>query len=88
MATARSSQDRLYRRAAPNPMGAAHTRENRYALVVDHPEGTEVFVDERFAVPAPRLEVIATSPVQAFAPSSHVSEQSPSPSGPSQGSPA
>lgn len=36
-------------------------------LVVDHPEGTEVFVDERFAVPPPRLGVIATSPVRDFA---------------------
>ena len=35
-------------------------------LVVDHPEGTEVFVDERFAVPPPRLGVIATAPVQNF----------------------
>ena len=35
-------------------------------LVVDHPEGTEVFVDERFAVPPPPLGVIATSPVQPF----------------------
>ena len=35
-------------------------------LVVDHPEGTEVFVDERFAVPPPRLGVSATSPVQPF----------------------
>jgi tetratricopeptide (TPR) repeat protein len=35
-------------------------------LVVDHPEGTEVFVDERFAVPPPRPGVIATSPVQSF----------------------
>ena len=36
-------------------------------LVVDHPEGTDVFVDERFAVPPPRPGVIATSPVQDFA---------------------
>jgi cytochrome c-type biogenesis protein CcmH/NrfG len=36
-------------------------------LVVDHPEGTEVFVDERFAVPPPRLGVIATSPLREFA---------------------
>ncbi len=35
-------------------------------LVVDHPEGTEVLVDERFAVPPPPLGVIATSPVQSF----------------------
>ena len=36
-------------------------------LVIDHPQGTEVFVDERFAVPPPRLGVIATSPLQDFA---------------------
>ncbi|HEY7502355.1 MAG TPA: FG-GAP-like repeat-containing protein [Vicinamibacterales bacterium] len=35
-------------------------------LVVDHPADTEVFVDERFAVPPPRLGVIATSPLQEF----------------------
>ena len=35
-------------------------------LVVDHPEGTEMFVDERFAVPPPRLGAIATTPVQSF----------------------
>ncbi len=35
--------------------------------VVDHPEGTEVFVDERFAVPAPALAPIVTSPLQPFA---------------------
>ena len=33
-------------------------------MVVDHPEGTEVFVDERFAVPAPALDVKVTGPVQ------------------------
>ena len=33
-------------------------------LVVDHPEGTEMFVDERFAVPPPKLEAIATGPLQ------------------------
>lgn len=35
-------------------------------LVVDHPEGTEMFVDERFAVPPPRLGAIATAPVRDF----------------------
>jgi FG-GAP-like repeat len=35
-------------------------------LVVDHPDGTEMFVDERFAVPPPRLGAIATTPVQAL----------------------
>ncbi len=36
-------------------------------LVVDHPAGTEVFVDERFAVPPPPLAVVATDPVRPFA---------------------
>ena len=36
-------------------------------LVVDHPAGTEVFIDERFAVPPPDLAVIPTGPVQSFA---------------------
>jgi hypothetical protein len=41
---------------------------DRLALgYVDHPAGTEVFVDERFAVPAPPLDVVATDPVQPFA---------------------
>lgn len=34
---------------------------------VDHPEGTEVFADERFAVPPPSLDLIATDPVRPFA---------------------
>jgi hypothetical protein len=34
--------------------------------VVDHPEGTEVFVDERFAVPPPDLAPRATGPLRAL----------------------
>jgi tetratricopeptide (TPR) repeat protein len=33
-------------------------------LIVDHPAGTEVFVDERFAVPPPALRVTVTGPVE------------------------
>ncbi len=33
-------------------------------LVVDHPEETEVFVDERFAFPPPDLELKATGPLR------------------------
>ncbi len=36
-------------------------------MVVDHPQGTEVFADERFAVPPPPLKIYATSAPKAFA---------------------
>ena len=36
-------------------------------LAVDHPDDTEIFVDERFAMPAPKLQVVPTGPVQRFA---------------------
>ncbi len=36
-------------------------------LAVDHPEGTEVFADERFAIPIPPLEVFTTGPTHEFA---------------------
>ena len=36
-------------------------------LVVDHPSDTEVYSDERFAVPPPKLKVYATSPARPFA---------------------
>jgi hypothetical protein len=36
-------------------------------LVVDHPQGTEAFVDERFAIPQPPLAVTVTGPVEDLA---------------------
>ncbi len=36
-------------------------------MVVDHPQGTEIFADERFAVPPPPLKLYATSAPKAFA---------------------
>jgi hypothetical protein len=36
-------------------------------LVVDHPAGTDIHVDERFAVPPPALAVYATTPPQPVA---------------------
>lgn len=35
--------------------------------VVDHPAGTEVWVDERFGVPPPSADLVVTGPVQPFA---------------------
>jgi tetratricopeptide (TPR) repeat protein len=36
-------------------------------MAVDHPQGTDVFVDERFAIPAPSLKVHAVKTPQAIA---------------------
>jgi Tfp pilus assembly protein PilF len=36
-------------------------------LAVDHPAGTEVYVDERFAIPSPSLEAVAVKPPRPFA---------------------
>ena len=36
-------------------------------LVVDHPEGTDVYVDERFAFPPPKFAVHATAPPRPIA---------------------
>ena len=39
-----------------------HYFDHLSLMVVDHPEGTEVFVDERFAVPQPPLKAFLTTP--------------------------
>ena len=36
-------------------------------MIVDHPKGTDVYSDERFAVPPPKLQIYATSTAQPFA---------------------
>ena len=36
-------------------------------MVVDHPQGTEIFADERFAVPPPPLKLYATNAPKPFA---------------------
>jgi Tfp pilus assembly protein PilF len=36
-------------------------------MVVDHPQGTDVYSDERFSVPPPKLQLYATSTTQPFA---------------------
>ncbi|HZF37400.1 MAG TPA: ASPIC/UnbV domain-containing protein, partial [Blastocatellia bacterium] len=41
---------------------------DHYSLMaVDHPQGTEIFADERFAVPPPPLKIYATSAPKPFA---------------------
>ncbi len=41
--------------------------DNYRLLAVDHPENSEVFTDERFAIPLPPLKVFTTSPRKRFA---------------------
>jgi tetratricopeptide (TPR) repeat protein len=36
-------------------------------MIVDHPAGTDIFVDERFAIPPPALKVYATTPPRPVA---------------------
>ncbi|HVF91007.1 MAG TPA: FG-GAP-like repeat-containing protein [Blastocatellia bacterium] len=44
-----------------------HFFDHVHLMVVDHPAGTEVFVDERFAIPPPKLDLIPTTPPRPFA---------------------
>ncbi len=41
--------------------------DNYKLLAVDHPENTEIFTDERFAIPLPPLKVFTTEMTQNFA---------------------
>ena len=41
--------------------------DNYKLLAVDHPENTEIFTDERFAIPLPPLKVFTTETTQNFA---------------------
>ncbi|REJ77611.1 MAG: hypothetical protein DWQ47_14665 [Acidobacteria bacterium] len=44
----------------------AYYIDNYRLLAVDHPEGTEVFTDERFSIPLPPLEVFTTGELNRF----------------------
>ena len=39
-----------------------HFFDHLSLMAVDHPQGTEIFCDERFAVPPPPLQVYAVTP--------------------------
>lgn len=44
-----------------------HFFDHLYLMAVDHPEGTEVWVDERFSFPPPPLTVLTTGPTRPLA---------------------
>ena len=62
-----AARDGVYDLRVTAELWETHFFDHLSLLVVDHPEGTEVFVDERFAVPPPALAVHVTSPVREFA---------------------
>jgi tetratricopeptide (TPR) repeat protein len=62
-----AAKDGVYDLRVTAELWETHFFDHLSLLVVDHPPDTEVYVDERFAVPPPALAVHATSPVQAFA---------------------
>jgi cytochrome c-type biogenesis protein CcmH/NrfG len=61
-----SPRDGVYDLRITAELWETHFFDVTSLLVVDHPQGTEVFVDERFAVPPPSFNVTPTGPVQPF----------------------
>src|SRR5262249_27328219 len=57
----------FYDLRVPAELWEVYYIDNSSLMVVDHPQGTEVFADERFAVPPPPLKLYATSAPKAFA---------------------
>jgi Tfp pilus assembly protein PilF len=55
--------DGVYDMRVTAELWETHFFDRLSLLVADHPPGTEVFVDERFAVPPPPLGVVVTGPV-------------------------
>jgi hypothetical protein len=62
-----AAKDGVYDLRVTAELWETHFFDLMSLLVVDHPEGTEIFVDERFAVPPPALKVQAMSAVKELA---------------------
>jgi Tfp pilus assembly protein PilF len=61
------SRDGFYDLRLTAELWETHFFDHVSLLAVDHPAGTEVYVDERFAIPSPGLEVVAVAPPLPFA---------------------
>lgn len=57
-------RDGIYDLRITAELWETHFFDHVSLMAVDHPEGTEVFVDERFAFPPPEMEVHAVSEIQ------------------------
>ena len=60
-------RDGVYDLRVTAELWETHFFDHLSLMTVDHPVGTEIWVDERFAFPQPPLEVIVTRPAQAIA---------------------
>jgi Tfp pilus assembly protein PilF len=60
-------RDGMYDLRITAELWETHFFDHVSLLVVDHPAGTEVYVDERFAVPPPALAVYVTAPPRPVA---------------------
>lgn len=62
-----AARDGVYDVRITADLWETHFFDTLSLMTVDHPVGTEVYVDERFAVPPPPLAVYATGPPQPIA---------------------
>ena len=60
-------KDGSYAMAITAELWESHFFDRLQLMAVDHPAGTEVWVDERFVLPPPPLEVHATGPLHPLA---------------------
>lgn len=60
-------RDGLYDLRITAELWETHFFDHISLLVVDHPVGTEIYVDERFAIPPPELTVYPTAPPRPVA---------------------
>ena len=61
------SRDGAYTLSITAELWESHFFDHVSLMTVDHPDGTEVFVDERFVLPPPATTLHATAPLQPLA---------------------
>ena len=61
-----SLRDGTYDLRVTAELWETHFFDHISLMSVDHPQGTEVFVDERFAIPPPPLKIYLTTPPRPF----------------------
>ncbi|HEX8463861.1 MAG TPA: FG-GAP-like repeat-containing protein [Abditibacterium sp.] len=62
-----AARDGFYDLRVTADLWEAHLFDSLSLMVVDHPVGTEIWIDERFSIPMPPLRVLVTKPSQPIA---------------------